>query len=194
VHALVEGAGEHSIRHDDVELSDSWRSGKQIPVGRRKAVRVNQAIRHRDNDVAIRARWGFAHHPASKFVFVDAVFGAPSLEIAKGRREKPRLLDQLTRAAIVGGARLQHAERQTLKRVDVFLAAPQVVVKPDHFRDKTRPDAKWRFEATGHDGPAGDAKQDLTLFARQLPSHGWKSIAEPAYELGCRCEVGKNRR
>jgi hypothetical protein len=158
VHALVESAGKHSIRHDDIELRDSWRSGKQIPVGRCEAVRVNQAIGHRDDNVPIRARRGFAHHTPAKFVFVDAVFGAPSLEIAKGRSEKPRLLDQLTSAAIVGGARLQHAERQTLKRVDVFLAASQVVVKPDHFRDKTRPDAKWRFQATGHDGPAGYAK------------------------------------
>ena len=126
-------------------------------------------------------------------MFVDAVFGAPALEIAKGRSEKPCLLDQLTRATIVGGTRLQHAERQTLERVDVFLAASQVVVKPDHFRDKTRPDVKRRFEATGHDGPAGDAKQDLALFARQLASHGRKSIAEPADELGRRGEVGKNR-
>ena len=104
------------------------------------------------------------------FMFVSTLFRTPSLEIAKSRCEKPRLLDELTGAPIVRGAGFQHPEREAFKRVDVLLAPPQVVIEPDHFRDQTWPDAKRRFNAASHDGPACHAQEDLALLARELVS------------------------
>ena len=77
VHPLVERAGEHSIRHDDIELGDSRRTRQQIPVGGSEAVPVDRTIRHRDNDMAIGARRRFADdHEPPQFVFVGAVLRA----------------------------------------------------------------------------------------------------------------------
>jgi hypothetical protein len=168
----MESAGKQPIRHDDVEMIDSRRSGEQIPVRRREAVRVDRAIRDRDDDVAIRACRNLVHHPAPKFVFVSTMFRTASLEIAKSSGEKPRLLDQLTGAPIVRRAWFQPPEHEAFKRVDVLLASPQVVIEPDHFRDKTWPDAKWRFNAPSHDGPACQTQEDLALLTGELVSRG----------------------
>src|SRR5688572_29141909 len=192
VHPLVQGAGEHPIRHDDVETLNPWRPGKQIPVGRRQAKWINGPVGNSHDNVAIGPRGRFTYRPAPQFVLVVALFRAPALEVAKYRRKKSRLLNELMGTPVVGGTGLQHGERQTLERVDVLLTAPQVVVEPHHLGDQSRADAKGRFDAVGDDPTACNAKQDFALLGGQLAAGSRQPFGEPSDEFGCGREVRKN--
>jgi hypothetical protein len=163
VNPLVKSSSQHPIGHNDVQLSDSGRASEQVPVDRSKAVAIDGAIRHRDDDMAIGAWSGFSEDQLTQFVFVRTMFRASPFEVTKDRGQEARLIDELARAAIVGSPRLQHPQSQTLEGVHILLIEAEVVVELDHLRNKAWPDEKRRLEAAGHDGAAGNTKKDFPL-------------------------------
>src|SRR6185503_5774877 len=58
--------------------------------------------------------------------------------------------------------------------------AAEVVVEPDHLRDKAWPNEKRRLDAVGHDCAAGDAKQNFPLLRRQLTARREASASAKA--------------
>ena len=117
---------------------------------------INEAIRHRDYDMPTTGVRSFATTASPKFVFVGAIFGAASLETAKRRGEKPCLHDQSSapRSSAAPGSTCRGQDAQTC----LLLLVRRKLSKPRHFRDQTRPDAKWRFETAISCGPAGHAE------------------------------------
>src|SRR6185369_17650607 len=73
------------------------------------------------------------------------MLGTQQFEAAEGGHEEARLPDQAFGAAIVGGARFQHAQREPLESVDVLLVPLEGVVEVENLDEQSRAKAEWRL-------------------------------------------------
>ena len=151
----MKAGGEKVLGGNDIESLESTQSREEVEVRCVEAARVSGLVRDRHDHMLVRSAFrrtvapfvgsafrrtvGDAEQQRTQAVLVDRsrIVRQP-LELRVRRRQELGLPQQALGAAVGLGVRCELRGHVTAEIVQRLLAAPELVVKPEHFEDRDR--------------------------------------------------------
>jgi hypothetical protein len=164
MYPLVERAGKRCVCDHHVEARDTVNAREQVPICREKAVFVGGTITNRYDDMAPRPNCSIPQKSPPQKVFVYARrLLTETFERAKCCHQELRLPHEPLGSAVIGSARLEHAERQAFECVQRLQVAVKRVVEVEHGSNQsgTEPERRLGTRVTRHS--ARGSHQHLAL-------------------------------